>query len=334
VQDNTMTPPRREFLRLAAMGAALPVASRIAAAQAYPSRPVTLVVPFAAGGGSDLLARLVAQGLEQKLGKAFLIENKPGAATTIAAMSVARAPPDGYTLLQATSSTMAINVTMAKHLPYQPLKDLIPVALLSASPFFLVVNAHSPVKSVAELIALAKEKPNGLNYGSSGPGSMHHLSTELFLSLTGTQMTHVPYKSTPQAMNDLLAGNIQVLFGDATSTVPLIQQGLVRALAVSTSYRADAVPEIPTVAEAGVAGFDTSSWQMIVAPADTPNDIVMTLNRDVHAIFSDPDVKQELSRRGMGPRVTGAPQELNEFVSAEIKRWGPIVQRAGVAASQ
>jgi tripartite-type tricarboxylate transporter receptor subunit TctC len=303
-------------------------------AQAYPTRPVTIVVPFAAGGGTDLLARLVAQRLEQRLGKPFLIENKPGASTTLAAMSVVRAVPDGYTLLQATSSTMAINVTMAKQLPYQPLKDLVPVALLSASPFFLVVGSHAPVKSVTELIALAKQKPNALNYGSSGPGSMHHLSTELFLSMTGTQMTHVPYKSTPQAMNDLLAGQIQVLFGDSTSIVPLIQQGQVRALAVSTPYRADAVPEVPTVAEAGVAGFDTASWQMIVAPAKTPRDVVMLLNREVRAIFSDPEVQQELSRRGMGPRITGTPEELNEFVRDEIKRWGPIVQRAGVALSQ
>jgi tripartite-type tricarboxylate transporter receptor subunit TctC len=303
-------------------------------AQAYPTRPVTIVVPFAAGGGTDLLARLVAQRLEQRLGKPFLIENKPGASTTLAAMSVVRAVPDGYTLLQATSSTMAINVTMAKQLPYQPLKDLVPVALLSASPFFLVVGSHAPVKSVTELIALAKQKPNALNYGSSGPGSMHHLSTELFLSMTGTQMTHVPYKSTPQAMNDLLAGQIQVLFGDSTSIVPLIQQGQVRALAVSTPYRADAVPEVPTVAEAGVAGFDTASWQMIVAPAKTPRDVVMLLNREVRAIFSDPEVQQELSRRGMGPRITGTPEELDAFVRDEIKRWGPIVQRAGVALSQ
>jgi tripartite-type tricarboxylate transporter receptor subunit TctC len=282
----------------------------------------------------DLLARLVAQRLEHRLGKPFLIENKPGASTTLAAMSVVRAVPDGYTLLQATSSTMAINVTMAKQLPYQPLKDLVPVALLSASPFFLVVGSRAPVKSVTELIALAKQKPNELNYGSSGPGSMHHLSTELFLSMTGTQMTHVPYKSTPQAMNDLLAGQIQVLFGDSTSIVPLIQQGQVRALAVSTSYRADAVPEVPTVAEAGVAGFDTASWQMIVAPAKTPRDVVMLLNREVRTIFSDPEVQQELSRRGMGPRVTGTPEELDDFVRAEIKRWSPIVQRAGVALSQ
>ena len=189
--------PRRRFLQLAAGSAAIASAPRFAVAQAYPTRPVTIVVPFAAGGGSDLLARLVAQRLEHRLGKPFLIENKPGASTTLAAMSVVRAVPDGYTLLQATSSTMAINVTMAKQLPYQPLKDLVPVALLSASPFFLVVGLHAPVKSVAELVALAKQKPNELNYGSGGPGSMHHLSTELFLSMTGTQMTHVPYKSTP-----------------------------------------------------------------------------------------------------------------------------------------
>lgn len=326
--------PRRRFLYLAAGLAALPVLPRNAEAQTYPTRPVTVVVPFAAGGGSDLLARLVAQRLERSLGKPFLIENKPGAGTILAAMSVVRAIPDGYTLLQATSSTMAINVRMFKQLPYQPLKDLIPVALLSASPFFLVVNPALPVKSVAELVALAKEKPDELNYGSSGPGSMHHLSTELFLSLTGTRMTHVPYKATPPAITDLIAGRIQVLFGDSTSIVPMIQQGMVRALAVSTSYRVEALPDIPTVAEAGVAGFETSSWQMIVAPADTPHDIVSILNREVRTIFSDPDVRQELSRRGMGPRVTGSPEQLNEFVSAEIRRWGPIVQRAGVAASQ
>ena len=325
---------RRRLLQFVAGVAVLPVAARIAAAETYPSRPVTIVVPFAAGGGSDLLARLVAQRLEQRLGKPFLIENKPGAATSLAAMSVVRANPDGYTLLQGTSSTMAINVTMAKQLPYQPLKDLVPVALLSASPFFLVVGPHAPVKSVAELVALAKREPNALNYGSSGPGSMHHLSTELFLSMTGTQMTHVPYKSTPQAMNDLLGGQIQVLFGDATSIVPLIQQGQVRALAVSTADRSDAVPEVPTVAEAGVPGFETASWQMLVAPANTPRDIVMTLNREVHAIFSNPEVQLELSRRGMGPRITGTPEELSGFVRAEIKRWAPIVERAGVAASQ
>ena len=299
-------------------------------AQPYPARPVTMMVPFAAGGGSDLLARLVTQKLEERLGKPFIIENRPGAATTIAAMATVRAVPDGYTLMQATSSTMAINVTMYKQLPYEPLKDLVPVALLSKSPFFLVVSAASPVKSVADLIALARAKPDSLNYGSGGPGSMHHLSTELLLTLTGTRMTHVPYKATPPALNDLIAGHIQVIFGDTTSLLPLIQQGKIRALAVSTLERSEAAPEVPTVAEAGVPGFESASWQMIVAPGATPPDIVALLNREVHTIFSDKAVRDELSRRGVGARITGPPAELQKFVKDEITRWGEIVRRAGV----
>ncbi len=305
--------------------------TRLAHADSYPSRPVTLVVPFAAGGGSDLLARLVTQKLEERLGKPFIIENRPGAATTLAAMQVVRAAPDGYTLMQATSSTMAINVSMHKKLAYQPLKDLVPVALLSSSPFFLVVNNDLPVKSVAELIALAKQKP--LNYGSAGPGSMHHLSTELLESLAGIRMTHVPYKATPPAMNDLLAGHIQVLFGDTTSVLPMIKQGKVRALAVTTSKRSPAAPDVPAVAET-VPGFESASWQMLVAPGATPADIIGLLNREVHAAFSDPATIAELERRGVGPAVTGPPEELRDFVSKEIVRWTDIVRRAGLEGSQ
>ena len=317
--------------KLTALAATLAVlAGSPVAAQHYPARAVTVMVPFAAGGGSDLLARLVAQKLEVRLGKPFIIENRPGAGTTIAAMATVRAAPDGYTLMQATSSTMAINVTMYKHLAYDPLKDLTPVALLSKSPFFLVVSAASPVKSVADLIALARAKPDSLNYGSGGPGSMHHLSTELLLTLTGTRMTHVPYKATPPALNDLLAGHIQVIFGDTTSLLPLIQQGKIRALAVSTVERSEALPEVPTVAEAGVPGFESASWQMVVAPGATPPGIVALLNREVHAIFSDKAVRDELVRRGVGPRITGPPVELKKFVSDEITRWGEIVRRAGV----
>ena len=267
---------------------------------------MTIVVPFAAGGGSDLLARLVAQKLEEKLGKPFIIENRPGAATTLAAMQAVRSPPDGYTLMQATSSTMAINVSMSKKMPYEPLKDLVPVALLSSSPFFLVVNPSSPVKTVADLIALAKAKPNGLNYGSGGPGSMHHLSTELLQSLAGIQMTHVPYKATPPAMNDLMAGHIQVLFGDTTSTLPFIKQGTVRGVAVTTAKRSPAAPDIPAVAET-VPGYESASWQMLVAPGATPPEVIALLNREVHAIFSNPAVIQELERRGVGPALTGNP---------------------------
>jgi tripartite-type tricarboxylate transporter receptor subunit TctC len=309
------------------------VATPPAQSQSYPSRPVTVMVPFAAGGGTDLLARVVTQHLGERLGKPFVIENRPGAGTTIAAMATVRAAADGYTLMQATSSTMAINVTMYKQLPYEPLKDLTPVALLSVSPFILVVHNSFPAKSVQELIALAKTKPDGLNYGSGGLGSMHHLSTELLMNLTGMRMTHVPYRATPPAMNDLLAGQIQVLFGDTTSVLPLVQQGQVRALAVSTPYRSDALPDVPTVVEAGVPGFESASWQMLVAPGATPADIVARLNAEVRAIFSEAAVKQELSRRGVGPMVTGPPDELQRFVKSEIVRWGEIVQRAGVAGS-
>jgi tripartite-type tricarboxylate transporter receptor subunit TctC len=305
----------------------------LAQAESYPSRPVTIVVPFAAGGGSDLLARLVGQKLEEKLGKPFIIENRPGAGTTLAAMQVVRAPPDGHTLMQATSSTMAINVTMQKRMPYEPLKELVPVALLSSSPFFLVVKNDSPVRTVADLIALAKQKPNGLNYGSGGPGSMHHLSTELLQSLAGIQMTHVPYKATPPAMNDLIAGHIQVLFGDTTSTLPFIQQGTVRGVAVTTAKRSPAAPDIPTVAET-VPGFESASWQMLVAPGATPTEVVALLNREVHGIFSDPAVIEELTKRGIGPAVTGTPAEVAEFVKKEIVRWSDVVRRAGLEGSQ
>jgi tripartite-type tricarboxylate transporter receptor subunit TctC len=309
------------------------LAAAPASAQQYPSRPVTIVVPFAAGGGSDLLARLVAQKLEEKLGKPFIIENRPGAGTTLAAMQAVRSTPDGYTLMQATSTTMAINVSMQKKMPYEPLKDLVPVALLSSSPFFLVVNSNSPVKTVADLIALAKSKPNGLNYGSGGPGSMHHLSTELLQSLAGIKMTHVPYKATPPAMNDLLAGHIQVLFGDTTSVLPMIQQGTVRGIAVTTAKRSPAAPDIPAVAET-VPGYESASWQMLVAPGATPPEVIALLNREVHTIFSNPAVIAELERRGIGPALTGTPDEVRDFVKKEIVRWSDVVRRAGLEGSQ
>jgi len=323
--------PRTCVPIIAALGV---LAAAPAQSQSYPSRPVTIVVPLGAGGGSDLLARLVAQKLEQRLGRSFVIENRPGGGTTLAAVLVARAKPDGHTLMQATSSTMAINVTLQKKLAYDPVKDFEPVALLTASPFVLTVSADSPVKSVADLIALAKAQPGELNYGSAGPGTMHHLSTELMLSLTGTRMQHVPYKATPQVLTDLLAGRVQVLFGDGPSVVPQIREGKLRALAVSTAKRSPATPDVPTMQEAGIAGFESAAWQMIVAPAGTSSDIVSLLNKAVRAIFSEPEVTQELANRGMGPQVTGSPEQLRDYVKAEIVRWSPIVERAGVARTQ
>jgi tripartite-type tricarboxylate transporter receptor subunit TctC len=320
-------------MSLLMLSAVMALAALPARAETYPSRPVTIMVPFSAGGGSDLLARLVAQKLEEKFGKAFVIENRPGAGTTLAAMTVVRAPADGYTLMQATSSTMAINVSMHKKLPYEPLKDLVPVALLSSSPFFLVVRPDSPIKSVADLIAAAKAKPNSLNYGSGGPGSMHHLSTELLENLAGIKMTHVPYKATPPAMNDLIAGHIQVLFGDTTSTLPMIRQGRLRGIAVSTMKRSPAAPDVPAVAET-VPGFESASWQMLVAPGATPPDVIALLNREIHTIFSDPATIQELERRGIGPALTGTPEETADFVKKEIVRWRDVVRRAGLEGTQ
>jgi tripartite-type tricarboxylate transporter receptor subunit TctC len=318
---------------LLVLSAVMALAIAPARAEQYPARAVTIMVPFSAGGGSDLLARLVAQKLEEKLGKPFVIENRPGAGTTLAAMIVTRAPADGYTLMQATSSTMAINVSMHKKLPYEPLKDLVPVALLSSSPFFLVVRPDSPIKSVADLIATAKAKPNSLNYGSGGPGSMHHLSTELLESLAGIKMTHVPYKATPPAMNDLIAGHIQVLFGDTTSTLPMIRQGRLRGIAVTTAKRSPAAPDIPTVAET-VPGFESASWQMLVAPGATPPEVIALLNHEIHTIFSEPSTIKELERRGIGPALTGTPAEVSEFVKKEIVRWRGVVRRAGLEGSQ
>ncbi len=226
-----------------------------------------------------------------------------------------------------------INVSMYKQLPYAPLKDLKPIALLSASPFFLVVAPSFPAKSVQELVALAKAKPNSLNYGSGGLGSMHHLCTELFMSLTGTQMTHIPYKGTLPALQDLLAGNIQVLFGDSTSLLPMIKAGTVRALGVTTAELSEGAPEVPTIAEAGVPGFEASSWHMLTAPGGTPPEVIALLNRGIKTIMSDKAVQQELTRRGVDPKVTGTTEELRVFVEREIARWGDVVKKAGIAGS-
>jgi tripartite-type tricarboxylate transporter receptor subunit TctC len=313
---------------------ALMAASLGASAQTYPTRPVTFVSPYAAGGGIDLLARLLAPPLQQRLGRPFVVENKAGAATVIAATSVAHAAPDGYTILLATSTTMAINVSMAKHLPYDPARDLAPVALVSLSPFVLVVNPALPIHSVAELVAYAKAHPGELNYGSAGIGSFHHLNAELLSTLAGIRMTHIPYKATPPALNDVVAGRVQLMFGDVTSTLPLIAGGKLRALGVSTAQRLAVAPDIPPLAEVGIPGFDSSSWQMVVAPAATPRPIVDLLNRTFHDILDEPEIRAELGRRGLIPVATDPPEKLQQFVKAEIVRWGEIVKKAGAAGSQ
>jgi tripartite-type tricarboxylate transporter receptor subunit TctC len=303
-------------------------------AQDYPNRPVTLVVPYAAGGGLDVLGRMLAQKLSDRLGKPFVVDNRPGAGTVIGATSVVKAAPDGYTIMLGTSSAYAINVTLHKALPYDPAKDFAPIALVSNAPFLLLVNPAQPIHSVADLIALAKERPAQLSYGSAGPGSPQHLSMELLKSMTGIDVVHIPYRGDNPAVTDLVAGHIATQFAEPTPVLPLLHTGKLRALAVSSTRRMPTAPEIAPLAEAGVPGFDFVSWQMIVAPAGTPRDIVEKLHTEIKAVLELPDIKAEYARTGRISVDYPPIEELSRFMRSEIVRLGKVVERAGIARSQ
>jgi tripartite-type tricarboxylate transporter receptor subunit TctC len=300
-------------------------------AEDYPSRPVTFVVPFAPAGGTDILARLFGQKLEQRLGKPFVVENRPGAGTVVATNYVAKSAPDGYTIMMSVSS-LAINASLYKKLPYDPAKDVALVAVIASVPFVLVVNPSLPANSVPELISLAKKRP--LSFGSGGIGAFHHLAAELFDSMTGIKMTHVPYRGTAPALNDLLGGYIQVMFSDLGPALPLIKAGKLRALAVTTKQRFAALPDVPPLAEAGVPGFDAAAWQGVIAPAQTPAGIIAKLNTQFNEIVAMNDVRARLSDLGMNPVGTGSPEELQKFLQSEIVRWGKVVEAAGIAKSE
>ena len=300
-------------------------------AQEYPTRTVTILVPFAPGGGTDALARVLAQKLEQRLGKPFVIENRAGAGTNIAAAALTKAPPDGHTLMQATSSTFATNLRIYKSLPYDP-NDIAPVSLICTVPFVLVVHPSLPVHSVADLIKLAKEQR--LSYASGGPGAFHHLNAELMSAMVGIKMTHVPYKGSAPALNDLVAGHIQLMFVDLAPFLELIRAGRLRALGVTTAERAAAAPEIPSLAEAGLAGYDAAAWQMLAAPAKTPRPILMKLNAEVNAVVGMADVREQFVNLGLNPIGKGSLEELEAFRQREVARWGKVVERAGIAGSE
>ncbi|MGZ3322757.1 MAG: Bug family tripartite tricarboxylate transporter substrate binding protein [Xanthobacteraceae bacterium] len=305
-----------------------------APAQEYPSRPVLFVVPYAPGGGTETMARLLGRRLEQRLGKPFVIDNRPGAGTAIGATFVAKSPPDGHTILLATSTTMAINVSIYSNLSYDPIKDLMPVALFSDIPFVLVVNPALPVHSVAELVTLAKRTPGGLSYASNGHGGAGHLYAELLKSMTGIAMTHVPYKGLAPAFNDVVAGHVPLMFGDFGTALPLIRAGQLRALGVTTAQRVAAAPEIPPLSQAGLPGYVASSWQMVVAPAAIPKAILHKLNAELRAILAEPDIQRDFTDRGLIPVVSPSPEELQGYVRSEIVRWSKVVEQAGAAGSQ
>ena len=305
-----------------------------AQADDFPSRPVTFVVPFAAGGVTTVFARLVGQKLEQKLGKPFVVENRPGGGGVTAAVGVARAAPDGYTIMMASSTVLAINATVRKNLPYDPRKDLTPIALLARVPFVLAVNPDLPVRSVADLVKLAKEKPGQLSFGTPGPGTFHHLNAEMFKQMFGLNLVHVPYKGSVPGLTDLAAGHIQLMFCDVPPAKALVQSGKVRALGVTTSERVKALPDVPPLAEVGMPGFNTASWHTITTTGGVPAPVVDKLAREIRLIMSEPEVQKLLSDDGALPQLSPPPAELRRFVDSEIVRWGEVVTKAGIAHSQ
>jgi tripartite-type tricarboxylate transporter receptor subunit TctC len=302
-------------------------------AQDYPTRQVTIVVPFAPGGSVDFIGRLVGQKLSERLGRPVIVENRPGAGSATGTLAVTKAAPDGYTLLVAPSGTFAINPTLYKQLGYDPANDLIPVALVVRDPLLLVVNPNLPVKSVADLIRLAKERPGKLSFASPGAGTSLHLLGEFLKVTAGIEMVHVPYRGGAPAMQDLVAGQVDLMFADPATGVPQAQAGKVQALGVSSATRLPAAPDIPTVAEAGLPGFEMVSWQLIAAPAGTPGDIVEKLNGALKAVMAEPDMQKAVIARGQVPVVSPSPQELSAFVAAENGRWGKVVREAGLAGS-
>jgi tripartite-type tricarboxylate transporter receptor subunit TctC len=286
------------------------VASSPAGAEDYPSRTTTIVVPFTPGGTTDILGRLVAQQLEARWGKSFVVENKPGAGTLVGASFVAKAPPDGYTLFMATSTAMAINATLFKSLPYDPVTDLTPVALVAQLPFVLVVHPSLPVQSVTDLIAYAKQHPGQLSYATAGPGTPHHLFAEVFKSMTGIEMAHVPYRGTQPGLNDVVAGHMPLMFTDVAPAIGMLQGGKVRPLGVSTKAR------------------------LIAAPAKTPPAILDKLHEEIKSIVATPEIRDRIVTDGMLPMDNPSRAALQAFVKSEIVRWGKIVQDAGIAGSQ
>jgi tripartite-type tricarboxylate transporter receptor subunit TctC len=297
-------------------------------ADEYPARTVRVIVPFAPGGGTDIVARILGRELSQKLGQSFVVENRPAGSGIVGADLVAKAPADGYTLLFAFSS-LSSSAKLFSHLPYDPIRDFAPVALATTSPLLAVVPASLPAKNVAEFIAHAKAHPGKLNYGSSGPGSSPHLATELFLSMTGTQMAHIAYKGIAPAITALLADEVQFSLVPIAVGMPHVRSGKLRALGVAGLTRSSAAPELPSIAESGLPGFEVIGWWGVLAPAKTPRNSVDLLNRELRAALELPDVRRTLLDQGMDP-AGGTPEQFGALIKADMDKWGEIGRRLGV----
>jgi len=326
---------RRGALAVAALGVGLGAFQAGAArADDFPNRPLTMIVPFTSGGSTEIMARVLGAGLESRLGKPVVVENKPGAGTVIGSNYVAKSAPDGYTMLMATPAPIAINVTVHKALPYNPVTDFVPLAMVAQSPFVLVVNNDLPIKSVSELIAYGKAHPGKLTFGSGGPGSPHHLFGELFASMAGIKMTHVPYKGSLPAASDVMAGHIDLVFVDVPPVAGMIAGGKLRALAVTPKTRIAALPNVPSLDEAGIKGYDAAAWFMVVAPAKTPKLIVDRLHGAFQSMLATAQTREQISKIGLVPMETPSIADMKRFINSEIDRWGLVVKAAGIAGSQ
>jgi tripartite-type tricarboxylate transporter receptor subunit TctC len=317
-------------VRNEALGVALAALSACASAADYPSKPIRMVVAQAAGGNADIVARAVAMKMGDALKQQFVVDNRPGGAGVIGAETVARAAPDGYTILLA-SSAFGVNPSLQKNLPYDPIDGFSPITLVATAPNLLVVNPAVPVRTVKDLIELARAKPGQLNFGSSGSGGSPHLAGELFKYLTKVEMVHVPYKGASAAIVDLVAGNIQLSFASMPSAIGQVRSGKLRGIAVTSTKRSAAVPDLPTVAEAGVPDFETAAWQGLFAPARTPPAIVNVLNREAARAVQSVDVRDRLSTEG-GEPVGNTPAEFAVYVKREIARWSTVVKATGMRA--
>jgi tripartite-type tricarboxylate transporter receptor subunit TctC len=300
----------------------------LAHAENFPSRAVTIVVPFPAGGSADSLPRIVAEKLRERWGQPVIIENRPGAAGTSGSTSVANATPDGYTLLSSPAGPLVINKLVQKSFSFEPL-DLAPITVLAAVPSTLAVRSNFPAATVAEFIGYAKANPGKLNYASQGPGSTSHLTGVMFANMTGVAMVHVPYKGSSPALADLIGGNVDLMFDNLGSSLAYHQAGKLRILAIATRERAAALPDIPTLDESGLAGFDSSTWFALVAPSKTPADVVQRINRDVTEILRLSDIRARLGEIGLTP-VGGTPDEAREFIASESRRWDAVVRAANL----
>jgi tripartite-type tricarboxylate transporter receptor subunit TctC len=325
---------RLRNLALAALGAAAMMSAGPLRAQDYPSRPVTTVVPFAAGGAGDILTRILNQRLEQRLGKPFLVENKPGAGGVTGVLTATKSTHDGHTLLMSPSGPMAVNPTLMKSLPYDPLTDLTPLALVAGTPFMLVVNPSLPVHSLDDLMKYAKSQGKPLPFAIVGPGTPHHLFTEMLKSMIGIETTYVPYRGSQPAITDVVAGHVPVMFCDLGPAGPQIAAGKVRAIGSSTMQRLAAFPNVPSLHEAGAKGFDAASWQMLVAPGKTPRPVVEKLHAELKTVLAMPEVKEAIAKNGMVPMPENSLAGLQTFVKSEIDRWGKVVRGAGIAGTQ